>query len=325
LPNCLPGTPFCFGRKAHELKKAFRKVFPLAISLVLLGGLLWRISPRALANAATELDWKLLVPATVVMVLSLYLWDPVCFPVVYGVGDDHRWKYRQALHLCGLSYIGGAIHYEIGQAALAWGFARVQQTGVARMLSRSVVLAYHDILVLLAMGLVGAIASDDVQVERIRPLIALGLFATLAVGLIFWLLAPKLRLSFLHNESESLSRDWSIRRSLQLIPLRICYFSILIVYAAVALHICRLPVDHRVVLSSIPLVLLADGLPNVGGLGTRETALQLLIKTARPDTLLAMSLIWSTGIIVGRSAIGLAHLWIDRFSRKPVVDSSPRK
>jgi hypothetical protein len=305
-------------------KKLIRQVFPVATSLVLLCWLVWRISPRAMAHAATELDWKLLVPATIVMLLSLYLFDPLCFPVVYRVGD-HRWKYRQALHLCGLSYIGGALHYEIGQAALAWGFARMQQTGVARMLSRSVVLAYHDILVLLAMGLPGAIASDDVQVERIRPLIAIGLSATLAFGLIVWALGMKLRLKFLHHESEWLSRDWSIRRSLQLIPLRVCYFAILVAYAAVALRICRLPVDHRVVLSSIPLVLLADGLPNLGGLGTRETALQLLIKTARPDTLLAMSLFWSTGIIVGRSAIGLVHLWIDRFSRRPVIDSSHRE
>jgi Lysylphosphatidylglycerol synthase TM region len=302
-------------------KKLIRQISPAATSLFLLGWLVWRISPRALASAAAELDWKLLVPATIVMVLSLYLWDPVCFPVVYRVGN-HRWNYWQALHLRGLSYIVGAFHYEIGQAALAWGFARVQQTSVARMLSRTVVLIYHDILVLLMMGAVGAIASGDEQVRRIRPLIALGLFATFAVGLVFWSFASKQWLRVRQNGSASLLQDWSIRRSLQLIPLRICYFLIFVVYAAVALRICRLPVDHRVVLGSIPLVLLADGLPSVSGLGTRDTALQLLIKTARPDTLLAFSLIWSTGLIIGRSAIGLAHLWVDRFLRRPVIDSS---
>src|SRR5262249_40553817 len=90
----------------------------------------------------------------------------------------------------------------------------------------------------------------------------------------------------------------------------------------VAMRICRLPADHSVVLSSIPLVLLADGLPNLGGLGTRDTALQLLIKTTRPDILLAMSLMWSTGLVVGRSVIGIVHLWIDRFLPKPVLAAS---
>ena len=65
-----------------------------------------------------------------------------------------------------------------------------------------------------------------------------------------------------------------------------------------------------VVASTIPLVLLADGLPSVAGLGTRDTALQLLLSPDNPEALLAMSLIWSTGLVVVRSIIGLAHLWI---------------
>jgi hypothetical protein len=87
------------------------------------------------------------------------------------------------------------------------------------------------------------------------------------------------------------------------------YFSIFAVYAASALEICHVPVDHQVVASTIPLVLLADGLPSIAGLGTRDTALQFLLAPDRPEALLAMSLFWSTGLVVGRSVIGLAHLW----------------
>jgi hypothetical protein len=301
-------------------QKLTRYLLPVVISAALVGWLVWRVSPSALAAAAHELNWKLLVPATIAMVLALYLWDPLCFPAVYRV-SDRRWTYRQSLHLRGLSYLGGAFHYELGQAALAWGFARLQQTSVARMLARSVVLAYHDVLVLLTMGSVGALASDNEQVARSQKFITIGLCATLAVGILFWLFARRRETKSGSNESRPLLEDWSIRRSLQLIPLRICYFGILLIYAAIALRLCKLPVDHRTILSTIPLVLLADGLPSVSGLGTRETALQLLLRTARPDTLLALSLIWSTGLIVGRSTIGLIHLWIDRFSRRPIIES----
>ena len=94
------------------------------------------------------------------MVVALYLWDASCLPTVYSV-DGNSWPYRRSLHLRGVSYLGGAVNYELGQAALAWGVARLQNIGVVRMLSRSVLLAYHDIVVLLAAGWVGSLLSDD--------------------------------------------------------------------------------------------------------------------------------------------------------------------
>jgi hypothetical protein len=92
--------------------------------------------------------------------------------------------------------------------------------------------------------------------------------------------------------------------------LRLVYFGILIVYGGLALWICEIPVGPMVVLGTIPLVLVADALPSVAGLGTRETALLLLLKPDSPATLLAMSLFWSTGMIVCRLAIGLLLLWL---------------
>jgi hypothetical protein len=94
------------------------------------------------------------------------------------------------------------------------------------------------------------------------------------------------------------------------VPLRILYFGILVIYAAVALSICRLPVDSKVVLSTIPLVLLAEGLPNFAGLGTREASLVLLLEPPNEGVLVAMSLFWSAGMLVIRLVIGLMHLWI---------------
>jgi hypothetical protein len=285
-----------------------RRLVPAFISVALLGWLFSWISPQALVHAAAELEWRLLVPATVAMVLTLYLWDAVCLPTVYRV-DCRRWGYWRSLHQRGLSYLGGAINYELGQAILAWGMARMQQTGVVKMLARTVVLAYHDVVVLLTIGLVGALLSDDPRVERVRPFIAIGLVGACAVALVFWVLPTEVRAKFRRNRTESLFEGWTVRRSLRLVPMRAAYFAIFIVYAGVALETCRISVDGHVVVSTIPLTLLADGLPSVSGLGTRETTLQLLLHPERPEVLLAMSLIWTTGLIGGRLVIGLAHLW----------------
>ncbi len=94
-----------------------------------------------------------------------------------------------------------------------------------------------------------------------------------------------------------------------MIGVRAVYFAIFIAYAAIALRLCEIPLELAGVVGTIPLVLLADALPRASGLGTRDTALQLLLQPEREDVLLAMSLVWSSGLLVGRFCIGIANLW----------------
>ena len=292
------------------------RAIPLIISTALLALIVWWVSPEALLRAAAQLRWELLLPVTAAMVISLYLWDAFCLPAIYGL-DGRDLPYRKTLHIRGLSYLGGALNYELGHAAIAWGMARLQQTGMLRMLSRSVLLAYHDAVILLAVGLAGAMLTDDERVVRIRPFIAIALAAAILIGIVIWSLPDKVRARIVTGKIDEILAGWSLRRSLRLVPLRIGYFAILVVYAAIALAICRISVDHEVVLSTIPLVLLADGLPNFAGLGTRETSLLLLLAPPEPAALLAMSLIWSTGMILIRFIIGLAHLWCHELLLRP--------
>jgi hypothetical protein len=289
-------------------RKLIRLFLVTALSAGLLTFLVRRISFERLRFAATELNWRLLIPLTVLMVLLLYVWDAVCLPLVYRVSEQ-RWGFWRSLHIRGSSYLGGAINYELGQAVLAWSAARMQRTSLVRMLSRSVVLAYHDFVVLLAMGLFGAMFADEPRIVRIRLAIATALGIALALAACFWLL-PKIVGPRWRNERVHLLFDgWDLKKSLQLAPMRAVYFGILIVYAALALRICGLEVDRHVVASSIPLVMLADALPSLAGLGTRDASLQLLLNPKDPAVLLALSLIWSAGMMIVRSLIGLAHLW----------------
>jgi hypothetical protein len=284
------------------------RALPLVVSTALLAGIVWWVSPEKLINAAVQLRWELLLPATTAMVIALYLWDAFCLPAVYAVDGRHL-SYGKTLHVRGLSYLGGALNYELGQAAIAWGMARLQEANILQMLSRSVLLAYHDALILLAAGLTGALLTDDPRVSQMRPYIAVAFVLALLAGVAVWSLPVRVRGRIASARLDSIFSGWSLRRSLRLMPLRFGYFGILVVYAAIALAICRISVDHEVVLSTIPLVLLAEGLPNFAGLGTRETSLQLLLTPPDRGVLLAMSLIWSTGMLLIRFLIGLAHLW----------------
>ena len=287
-------------------------MLPPAISILLLCGVVWWVTPAKLAESAAALNWQQLVPVTAIMVVGLYLWDAVCLPAAYQV-EGRKITYWQALHLRGLTYVGGSLNYELGQAALAWGMARLQGAGLVTMLARSVLLAYHDILVLLIGGFVGSLLTDDPRVVRLRPWIATGLAIGLAVGLLAWLLPTLWRNHFRPADKSSLLAGWSLGRSMRLVPLRIMYFGILVTYATAALAICRIPVDWQVALSTVPLVLLADGLPSFASLGSRETVLHFLLAPSGPNpTLVAMSLVWSIGMIVGRLLIATVHLSLHR-------------
>jgi hypothetical protein len=291
---------------------------PSGITLLLITLLLLRVRPHELLEAAREIAFVPLLLATGMLVVALYLWDSVCLQTVYGI-HENRWSYGRSLQLRGLSYLGGCVNYELGQAALAWGLAKLQNASLVRMLSRSVLLAYHDIFVLLTGACLGSLLTSDPRVERVRPYLAIAIAIIAAIAALFRVLPRRLRARFRSSDGESYLEGWSLTRSLRLILMRFGYFGILLIYAVTALHICDVPVDRRVTASTMPLVLLADGLPSFAGLGTRETSMQLLLDPGRERApmLLAMSLFWSTGLLTGRLAIALAILWIRPIEFEP--------
>jgi hypothetical protein len=296
-----------------QLRRSLARALPFAVSAGLLTLVVWWVSPHELLQAARTLRWQLLLPATAVMVVLLYCTDSLCLPVVYET-LERRLSYCEALHVRGISYLAGAFNYELGQAGIAYVVARLLQTSLVRMISRSIVLAYHDAVILLTMGLTGSMLTDNANVARMRPYILTAVVVTLVVGGVLWNLPERFRQRIQSSRLGNILADWSITRTLRLLPLRALYFGILVVYAAVALSICKIRVDGQVVLSTIPLVLLAEGLPNFAGLGTREASLLMLLDPPEKGALLAMSLFWSAGMIVFRLLIGLSHLWYYTFT-----------
>lgn len=291
--------------------RIWKALFPFLISFGLVAWLVTRVSPAALIRAAEELNWHALVPTTISMVLGLYLWDAVCLRSLFTT-EGAPLNYRQALHARGISYLASAINYELGQGILAWDIAKSQRTGVVSCLSRMLILAYHDLLVLFGLALLGSIMVLQPRIAGLRTFAATGLLVLLLLPVIANMLPVTVLQRTVPARWRSQVDGWSLSQSFTLALLRIAYYLILVVYAAMALHFCRIHVNSLVVLSTIPMVLLADGLPSVSGLGTRDTALQLLLKPDRPELMAAMSLLWSSGLIIGRLGIGLAHMWTPR-------------
>jgi len=291
-----------------------RRFIPVVVSAVLVSWLLWRVSPQALANAARVLDWPSLAGLTAALVLALFLLDTVCLCSLF-TGPGRPLPVREALQARGLSYLFSALNYELGQGVLAWRLAKTQGMHLAAALGRCVLLGYHDIIVLLGFGLVGSLVSDDPRAGVTLGFCALGLTLLLGLAIGFSLMPASWRQRVGAFRASAWLQAWTWKRSAQLAGLRVCYYAPILIYVVVGLSLCRVAPDVRLVCGSVPLVLLADGLPiSISGLGTRETALVYLLDPPQPAVLLAFSLLWSTGLVVGRLALGLIT-WVTLWRR----------
>jgi hypothetical protein len=288
----------------------WRRLMPAVVSAGLLLWLVYRVSPRALAAAGSQLDWPRLCVVFSAMVVALYLWDSVCLWWLFAE-PGLPLTYRQVLRARGSSYVASAVNYELGQGLVAWDLARAQGTTMVAALGRCLLLAVHDVAVLLTMGLAGSLWIDSSIGRRISVFCAMGLTVLLGVGVLAWLLPNRWRDRWIIGRSRLWPGSWTWSHSLRLCCLRGIYFSIIVATVALGLEVAPVLSGPEVVFGAVPVVLLADGLPiSVSGLGTREAALLSLMRASPPSALLAFSLIWSTVLMTGRLLIGLVYWWL---------------
>jgi len=290
------------------------KFLPVAISAGLLAWLVWRVRPVDLQAAAAQLDWSLLLPLTALLVFALYSWDAFCLRWLFGT-SNHPVTYSTAIHSRGTSYLVGAFNYELGQGVVAWMMSRAQGISLLSGLGRCALLTFHDISVLLGLGLLASLASTDPRVSSVRVFCAAALAGVMGIGIGLSLIPGRWRTRLHETRWGAWIGTWSWTQSAKLYLLRGAYYAIILAYAAAALHVAGVRMGLSTVCSVIPLVLLADGLPiSISGLGTRETTLLYLLQPDQPAVVLAFSLIWSVGLMIGRLGIGLGHLWIPRWA-----------
>ncbi len=298
-------------------QRATRMIVPALVSGGLIAWLLAGLDVPLLLESIAELPWGLLVPLTLVMVTALYLWDAVCLRLVFVVGD-RMLPYQTALYVQGIASLFSAVNYQLGQGFVAWLIAVRQQTSFLSALSRSVLLAIHDLGVLFTLGWIGSMirSSAGPQVHGIRLLCGLGLLALVALVIGYRFLPQARRKALRASKFGAWIESWSWKRTAWLLLLRLAYFGISISYAGIAFHIAGLGVGASDILGAIPLVLVAGSLPSVSDLGTRETALVLLLSPAPMELVVAVSLLWSSGMIAGRLIIGFTAIAVAAVARR---------
>jgi hypothetical protein len=298
------------GRKLLHLG---RFCLPVLISAGLIIWLLSQVSPARLAAAAALLNWPVLAGLTTGLFLGLFLWDTVCLKWLFAQ-PAHPLPFRTVLHARAASYPWTVLNYEVGQGVLAWLLGRARDMPLGAAIGRTILLALHDVAVLLGLALVGAVV-----IARPRsPVIALacggGLLALAVAAVILKRLPPGWR-GWLPQRGSFLDW-WGLRHTLTLVGLRLLFFSIIWAYVAVGLRVCGFAEDGRVIGGVIPLALTAEAIPSVSGLGTRDTVLKTCLQPSpeQEAVLLGFTLIWSTGLLIGRLTVGLLSVVVGLLS-----------
>lgn len=301
--------------RVSPVARVVKALLPLAGSTALLAWLLSRFSLADLLAAFGQFNWPLLIPLTLLLVLFTFLWDSLCLQRLFSAAAEQPVDYPLVAHARGLSYLFAVVNFSFGQGLLAFVLSRARQISFADAAGRCVVMAYVDVLTLLSVGVLGASLSSDPRVRY------LPLFAGLALAALLFLVTmlkvfptralTRFRKTPLGDATHLV--DWPWRWLCKLAGLRLIYFSGSILYLWTALWVAGFAIGPLVAISVLPIIAMLDGVPlSVGGLGTRETALVLLLAPPQPELLVAFCLVWSGTFILGRTLIGLFSLWHPR-------------
>ncbi len=299
-------------QNAKKLLHWGRQAAPVAISLGLVGWLIWTISPEALLEALSTWASPWLVLATLGQLVVLFLCDALTMWWLYSL-PDRPLSFRTVLRARLDTTLWMAVNQQLGMALFAYRLSGPTRMSAKETLGRCIALGLCDFGILLALGLAGSFLRYDPVIDVLRWICVGCLSGILALVLIVHFLPASWRDWLAGWEGLSWLGWWSWRHSFWLVLQRLILFLLLLLYAGVCLAICGFPADVRTVVGVIPFVLLAESLPSTGGLGNREFALVYLLKPSSGEQralLLAFGLIWSTVVMLGRIAIGVAAKWI---------------
>ena len=306
---------------AMSAKKWLQRGVPVVVSI---GSISWLLGSIDSATLIGALNWRVtavLVPSLLVYgALSLWIEAASILTLVdrpppgFGLWVSARIK--------SASYLLGIVNYALGGIALTVLLRKRAGTGVGRSASIVLLITAVDAIVLLILAtLSGVDAGDDAPALRagIVAVAGLGFFGGMALIRAPGSLGPLERIrNFAVFDAV---RTTSLRRIGRLAALRIAFSVLFIALARVVFFGFDIEIGAAQLIFGMMIVAVVSALPiAVAGLGTGQAATLYFFRgTASPGELLALSLVWSAGMILLRASMGL---FFAREYTREVLDES---
>ncbi len=287
-------------------RTTLQRVLPAVASVGILVWLLQGIDFGALADA---LSWRVAGLMTVAMLAygAVTLWLEVVTITRLLQGEQATLSRWNAARIKSASYLLGMLNYALGGAALSLLLHRRASIPLGRAAGVVILVSSADLIVVLLLAGMSAAAMQTGPRVHAGLLLAglVGFFGGLLLLRMPGSLGPLERLRQL-SIFDGL-RTIAPRRLAELFALRIVFANCFVSICAASFYVFEVRVPVLELVSGVLIVALVGAVPiGVAGLGTTQAAfLYLFSEHASQETLLAMSLVLTAGMLLLRAAMGV--------------------
>ena len=299
--------------------RAARRVAPVLVTLATLA---WVLGRFELAKIAEALDWgvaAVLVPALLVYGAATLVLESASILRLLPVRPPGFGAWTAARIKCA-SYLATIVNYALGGAALSVLLRRRAGIGLAEAAGVVLLISATDLLVVLGLGALAAAAgAGDTPVVRAGAvaLAGVGWFGGILLLRAPTPLGPLERLRSL-AVFEAL-RTTALSRLLELLLVRALFAGCFIGVAGAAFVGFGVEIAPARLVVGMMILAVIGALPiAVSGLGTGQVAAVYVFRgVASPETLIAISLVLSAGLIALR--VGMGALFAREYAREALA------
>jgi hypothetical protein len=284
-----------------------QRLLPAAVSIGALAWLLSSIDPAALLAALTWRVVAVLVPTLLVYGAATLVLEALSLVLLMSHRPED-FSVFTAARIKSASYLLGIVNYTLGAGALTILLRRRAGIGLGESASIVLLITSVDMIILMMMAAAGTAAIDTGA-----PTLRGGLFVFLVVGFVVGMtvlrlpanLGPIERIRAL-TVFQSL-RTTPLSRLARLLVLRLFFTSCFVALGGFAFVGFDIPVPLGAVVVGMVVVGVVSALPiAVAGLGTGQIAVvEAFGRYADRETLLALSLVLTAGLLLLRAGMGL--------------------
>jgi uncharacterized membrane protein YbhN (UPF0104 family) len=287
-------------------RRFLQRALPVVVTAVSLGWVGTRFDMGAVAAALTPRVFWVLLPALFLYGCATLVLESSSILCLLNRRPE-RFDAWTAARIKSASYLLAIVNYALGGAALTVLLARRAELGMGKAAGVVILIAFTDLAVVLTLGAAGLLGQSNALALH-GGLVALAAATGLSgFGLLRYpgSLGPLERLrSFAVFDA---LRDASLGQLSRLVALRAIFSLCFIGVAASAFAAFDVSVEPSLLVGGVMALALIGAIPiAVSGLGPGQVAAVAIFRgAAPPETLLALSLILSAGLIGLRAAMGL--------------------
>ena len=299
-------------RAGSRVVAHLRRFGPWVLAAAIFAALFWKIPFGEAWGAARAARLEAFLPGVLVAVAFWFWLESAAFAYLFSRFNAPV-SWAEARSLRGMTYLLTPINWNAGSAGIILHLRRSKSIGASESSSSMLFYGLVDGMVFAGLALVGiSLLRETPEVASLRGFAVAIEGLMIALLVLFMAPAPDWRwlrrlrgFAIFRTHGRARLRDLA-----WLILLRGAYFSIFVGFFWLGSHAFGVALPFSVATASMPVILLAAGLPiTPAGLGTQQaTMLYFYAPYGDPAAIFAFGLAFPVAVTLARCLLGLTYL-----------------